>query len=132
MKQTRKSSAATAVHTNIRLDGLSKARLDWIKAFYAKHGENLSTSIVLRRAIEVLETQLAQYCSGKFKRELEGDIVFTLSFCINRPDPFNSQYPWKNLGDSPLKTFANYTPSPLMDSLWADRTPLRSSKPINN
>lgn len=131
MKQTSKTSTASSVHTNIRLDPLSKAKLNWVRAFYASHGENLSVSIIVRRAIESLESQLAQYCGGKYKAELEAEMMMALSCCINKPDPFNTAYPWMNLGDRPLKTFNHYVPNPLVARLWADRSPIRSGKPKN-
>jgi hypothetical protein len=132
MKQTNKTGTASSVHTNIRLDPLAKAKLDWLISFYASQGENLSVSIILRRAIEVLENRAAQFSGGKYKAELEAELMMILSCCVNKPCPFNGNYPWKNLGDRPLRTFAHYVPSPLMARLWADRSPIRSGKATNN
>lgn len=131
MKQTNKTNTASSVHTNIRLDPLSKAKLDWVKSFYAHHGEDLSISMIARRAIELLENRLAQFSGGKYKTELEAELMMVLSCSQNKPDPFNGAYPWKNLEGQPLKTFGHYVPNPLVARLRAGKS-FRSTKPLNS
>ncbi|HSI20791.1 MAG TPA: hypothetical protein VLA04_03775 [Verrucomicrobiae bacterium] len=131
MKQTAKTSTASCAYTNIRLDPLSKAKLDWIRTFYASKGEEFSNSMILRRAIETLEDHLSQFCNGRAKKELELELMLTLSCCNNKADPFNGQYPWKNLGNRPIKTFGYYVPNPILARL-NESDYLRSTRPINS
>lgn len=110
MKQTDKAATASSSHTNIRLDPLSKAKLEYCKGWFKHHGEDVSGSMVFRRAIELLTDRLSQYCEGRTERGMkEYELLHVLSCTQNKPDPFNGEFPWTHLEKtSKFKPFSSY------------------------
>lgn len=117
MKQTTKTTTVSSKLTNLRLDPLSKARLEWLKAFYANKGEPVSASMVFRRAIEHLTDHLSTLCTGN-KGLLDYELLHILSCTNNKENPFNGSYPWENLEEgSKIKSFDRYAPNKFVESL---------------
>lgn len=109
MRQT--SHDPTRSINSLRIDHLALDRLSYIKAWYAAQGETISNSIIVRRALEVLEHQLSNLLrEPKGTRNTEVNLLVEMSgvlACANNKKSWREDKPWLN-PENKLKPFSSY------------------------